>query len=261
MPPVKTVAAPLIALVSVLGLALGLAPGLAHAATLSYVAQTRFVSITEMPSGSVQRVDATGFGSFDQTLVASDGTSTISQTSSFANTQILAEVRQDAADRRNVESSFSVTFDLDEPSGFQLTGQIRELDPVFDIKDLFTGFEFQILLQASLVGPDGSEALLDFDLQADCVYGTSCNFAAPFDVTGSLAPGTYTLVARSFATLPFMQVCFGFLCSQIIDVHTSTNALANVDFQLVPEPSTLAGTSVGLLLLAALARKRQRSTG
>jgi hypothetical protein len=131
MSPGKVVAAPLL----ILGIALGLAP--AHAATLGYLAQTRFVSITEMPSGSVQRVDAAGFGDFDQTLVASDGSSTVSQTSSLGSA----------------------------------------------------------------------------------------------------------------------------LCSQIFDAGSSTNALASVDFRLVPEPGAGICATAGLAWLGVLARRRQRSTG
>ena len=72
-----------------------------------------------------------------------------------------------------------------------------------------------------------------------------------------LEPGTYTLAARAFATLPFTTICFGFLCSGQIPVGGLTDSLAAVDFRLVPEPGTLSSTLAGLCLLAALSQRRR----
>jgi|GEM_PF-3051879 len=232
-------------------------PGAAPAATISYLAQERFVEIEEVPSGAIQRVDAPGFSDFDEALLGTDGTSSVAQSSSLTPTRILAEVSQAAVDERRVASSFSVAFELDEASPFVLEGQIEELRPIFDIQEQFPGFDFQIVLEASLVGPSGVVAAFDFDVQADCVYLEYCDFSTPFEVAGVLDPGTYTLVARTEATLPYMEICFGFSCSQTLEVHSMSDALVRVDLQLVPEPAPAGALVAGLVAFAVAARARR----
>jgi len=239
--------------------ALALLAGPARAATIAYLAQERFLEIEEVPSGAVQRVEAADFSAFGATLVGADGVSTVSQTSSLTATRILAAVSQDAADERNVESSFSVTFTLDEASPFVLDGVFEELDTVTDIHEFFPWNEVQIVVEASLMGPSGTVAAFEFDLQADCAFQQFCDFTSPIEATGVLGPGTYTLEARTFATLRLAEICFGFLCSNQFTVETSSDALVSLDFRLVPEPATLGAVASGLLVLAAGARRARRA--
>ena len=69
----------------------------------------------------------------------------------------------------------------------------------------------------------------DFDLHDDCAFQEFCEFSQPLVASGLLAPGLYTLTARSYA-------------------------------ELDTEPGTLTLLGYGVAFVSAAARRRHRAT-
>ena len=238
-------------------------PASGSAATLTPISQQRFVVLTDVPRALTWRVDAVDFGAFDASLAGG----IVSQSSSFAPTQILASTPHAASTgdlgetglplaHFIVESYFQALFEVDESSEYLFTANVAELESVTDLAEFFRWWDLQIQLEASLVGPGGSLAAFDFDLQDDCAFQEFCEFSQPLVASGVLEPGLYTLTARSFAELDTDIICVGFGCSNPITQGSASTGLVGVDLRVIPEPGTLTLLGSGCVFVSAAVRRR-----
>jgi hypothetical protein len=241
-----------VALAALLGAAL-LTPAPAPGATLTPLAQERFVRLTDVRAGAdIERIDATDFGAFD----AAAGEDEATQQSTLAGDRIQATVTHDVlaeaspaphlpSEHFEAESSFSLTFELDAASPFQLSVDVTRLDPTGNIALFPVTNEYSVVLEANLSGPGGTLFAFHWDDAVDCPTGDGCDLDLGFVEEGTLDPGTYTLTARSFA-----DVSGGFTAS-LYPISLHSDGVVGVDLML-PEPTTPMLLAAGLAALGCL---------
>ena len=141
------------------------------------------------------------------------------------------------------QSVYSVDFVLDEPRAFTLTGQL-------DIETHLSGCE-EALGRVALTGPGGVVAQFGVQLPGSCGGGGGiCSL--PLSATGELAPGSYTLEARSEST------AHGFIGAHGGCAGHSTGRFAAA-LLLAPTVLALSAAWPGVLAVALALAARRRS--
>jgi hypothetical protein len=152
-----------------------------------------------------------------------------------------SQVRQDI----DLGSSLSVDFSLEEPSDYTLSGQV-------DISYFLTDTRASI----RLIGPGPSViAEVAVESDPDCIEPACFEATEPIEVSGSLAPGTYTLEAMATGE------GYGFYSTAAGDVDTIVGGDYAFTFSLArPVPAlSVAARALLALLLALFAAGRLAS--
>lgn len=205
------------------------------AAELTFVSRTSSISVTsnfqplsEPPSVTTDSDGLTGPGLYDSSV--STGVSSVanaSQTSqasqSGASVTLLADAPLQGTEFgfNRAESTFEYVFGIASPVSYSLSGMI-DVDPTGDFDP---SAEFG---EVSLSGPGVNDLFRQDESNAT-------GSAQPFDFSGTLSPGTYTLSMMAYA-------------GDSPAANAGSTVSVNGTLVAIPEPSTAVLAVIGLLL-------------
>ena len=194
---------------------------------------------------SEETFETSGFEQFNEAIRFAGGSEEATQNSFFSSNSINVETFSSTPDfftegveSRSADSSFNVVFEVVNNSRFQLSGTLVESDFI----EFAFGEEFGDR-GVSAVSLEGVETDLLFESTIDGVTGGFDSITTPFDVSGLLEPGTYTL--NVFST-----------SQGDIDPGATTSANVTLSVVAVPEPTHLA-MLMGTATLLMLRRKKK----